>query len=291
MPLPIENVTRVLNHQPVEALPRGELFLGRDFLDDFCSLYRGLYLKQLAIAAQRLGISVIGVELDPEKSPSPGDERDYRDLESTFGVGCLNGPIANLIARQGFVKAMVSTKKSPSLFSGIATTLLKVTERMARLAKGYGFQALAITDDIAGNQGLFFSLTYFENEVWPVYKAMAEIIKGSGLFVFFHSDGDIRKIIDLLIQAGVDCLHPIDTLAGLNPYDLKREFGERVSFMGSIDLMSWSPERVRQEVRLAEMEFQKGGLILGSTCGLSLETIHENFKNLYPHWDYSGVLI
>jgi len=31
--------------------------------------------------------------------------------------------------------------------------------------------------------------------------------------------GDIRKIIALLIQAGVDCLHPVDTQAGQDLYE------------------------------------------------------------------------
>ncbi|MBA4392728.1 MAG: hypothetical protein C0407_04155, partial [Desulfobacca sp.] len=100
---------------------------------------------------------------------------------------------------------------------------------------------------------------------------------------------DIRKIIPLLIEAGIDCIHPVDSQSGQDLYQLQEEFGQRVCFMGHIDPVTWNSERVQREIDLAEIEFNTGGLILGSTCGLSMETFNEKFKNLYPHWDYSGV--
>ncbi|MBA4395282.1 MAG: hypothetical protein C0407_17160, partial [Desulfobacca sp.] len=146
MPPYIENVTKALQHQPVETLPRGELFLNKNFLDRFWGHYRGEPLKQLDAAAQRLGLSVIGIDLNPEKFFFCDDQRRVQALETYFRVGYFNGPISGLIAQQGFLKAMSSTKKNPSLFSGIATTLLNYTETMAREAKGHNFQALAIAD-------------------------------------------------------------------------------------------------------------------------------------------------
>jgi uroporphyrinogen-III decarboxylase len=141
---------------------------------------------------------------------------------------------------------------------------------------------MAITDDIAGNKGLLFSYDYFLDTVYPVYKEISRVIKGNDLFTFFHSDGDTRKVINSLIETGYDCLHPIDTLAGLNLYEFKKEFGERVSFMGHIDTVTWSKERIKKESSRAENEFKTGGLMLGSTCGLSMETMNEKLGLLYP---------
>jgi len=284
VPLHIETVSQALNHQPAAFVPRGELFLSDNFLDHFFNPYQGQYVKQLKEAAEGLGLSVLGVELDGEKTQPFLHEGAYRDLEPYFTVGCLNGPMAGLIARQGFLKAMGTTVKNPASLAEIAQELLADLEKIARAARANGFQAMAITDDLAGNQGLYFSFDYFRETLWPVYKAMAAIIKGQELFVFFHSDGDIRKIIDLLIEAGVDCIHPVDTQAGQDLYPLKKEFGQRICFMGHIDPLCWSRERIQNEISLAETEFKNGGLILGSTCGLSMETINEKLKDLYPHW-------
>jgi len=87
-----------------------------------------------------------------------------------------------------------------------------------------------------------------------------------------------------LIRAGYDCIHPVDTQAGLNLYALNKEFGESISFMGHIDIITWRKEQIDKEISLAENEFEKGGLILGSTCGISMETVNDKLGILYPQW-------
>ena len=288
MSLHIDTVINALNHNKVDFLPRGELFIGRDFPDHFFSTHRGQYVKQLETAAQSLGLSVIGVELNTEWSRSLLSEMRYKELGQYFIVGCMNGPVSSLIENHGFFNAMLSMKNNPSLFSDIATKLLRDTEKKARSAHVNGFRAIAIADDIAGNKGLLFSFHYFADVVLPVYKQIAEIIKENGLFTFFHSDGDIRKVIELLIEAGYDCIHPVDTQAGLNLYELKEQFGERLSFMGHVDIMAWKEEQIIQEIDLAEHSFKKGGLILGSTCGISKETVSDKLRVLYPQWEQRG---
>jgi uroporphyrinogen decarboxylase len=283
--LPIETITNVLNHRPSNNLPRGELFINRDFLDRYFYEDEGEYTKQLERAARCLDLSLIGVSLDAEWPGSFPSGMRGEDLQQYFIVGCMNGPISRLIEKHGFLDAMRSIRNDPSLFSNIARNLIKDIETHATLAHTNGFSAIAITDDIAGNQGLFFSYDYFRETVFPVYKEISTIIKGNDLFAFFHSDGDTRKMIHSLIDAGYDCLHPIDTLAGLNLYELKNGFGERVSFMGHIDPITWNEEQISQEINRAENEFRKGGLILGSTCGLSMETASDKLGILYPKWE------
>lgn len=282
MSLHVETVIHTLNRNPVGFLPKGELFIGRDFLDHYFYEDKGKYTKQLERAAQCLDLSLIGVWLDTEWYDSLLSEMRCQDLQQYFTVGCINGPISKLIGKYGFFDAMVSVRNDASLFSGIVTNLLKDIENRAQLAHANGFKAIAITDDIAGNKGLLFSFNYFADVVLPVYREIAQIIKKNNLFAFFHSDGDTRKIINPLIEAGYDCLHPIDTLAGLNLYELKKEFGERVCFMGHIDMVTWSKEHIKNEISLAEDKFKTGGLILGSSSGLSMKTLNDSLCILYP---------
>lgn len=91
----------------------------------------------------------------------------------------------------------------------------------------------------------------------------------------------------LLIETGYDCIHPVDTQGGPDLYELREGFGEKVSFMGHIDLMSWGKERICSEVGLAENEFRNGGLILGSTGGISMDLADDALRTLYP-WDKRG---
>ena len=285
MSLHTEAVANVLNHRQIEILPRGELFINKDFLDHFFSKYKGQYIEQLKTAAQCLRLSVVGVELDTEWSRHLLVKEGYRKLDEYFTVGCVNGPIARFIETEGFFNAMLKIKNNPSLVSGVEAQLLGEIKEKIRLTYANGFRAIAIADDIAGNKGLLFPISFFMDMVLPIYKEIAAIIKENGLFAFFHSDGETRRVIDPLIRAGYDCIHPVDSQAGLNLYDLKKEFKERISFMGHIDMITWSKEKIDREITLAENEFKKGGLILGSTSGISMKTVNDRLGALYPRWE------
>jgi hypothetical protein len=285
--LHVDAVIHTLHRNQPGFLPRGELFIDKSFLDHFFGEDEGDDVGRMERAARSLGLSLIGIDLGAEGSDSLLSERSFRRLESYFTVGCLNGPVSALIEGHGFFAAMASLKRTPSLFSRTGADLLKEVERKARLARANGMRAVAVTDDIAGNKGLLFSPDCFVDLVWPVYKGIAEIIKGEGLSAFFHSDGDMRKVIELLIRAGYDCIHPVDGQAGVNLYEMTREFGERIAFMGHIDIMAWSEEQIRREVNLAEDSFKNGGLILGSTCGISMKTLdtrNNRLGALHPRW-------
>ncbi|HMK64726.1 MAG TPA: hypothetical protein VK564_02960, partial [Thermodesulfobacteriota bacterium] len=169
MPRSPEAIIRALKHQPSKVLPRGELFLYQDFLDSYFGCYQGNYLKQLAAAGGRLGLSLIGVELNNKGLPELFHKKNFQDLASFYAVGCLNGPVSGLIEAVGFLKAMLSTKNNPSLFSEIAAAWLDEAKKKTKEAKAGGLRAIAIADDLAGNQGLFFSPVYFQEKIWPIY--------------------------------------------------------------------------------------------------------------------------
>jgi uroporphyrinogen decarboxylase len=281
---PIDTISRVLNHNPVDLIPKGELFIHKSFLDHYFGKFKGEYVLQLQATVESLGLSLIGVDLSPQGSQSLLGDRLYKKLEEYFLVGCLDGPVSSLIETHGFFNVFLSLKKTPSLFSDTAAALLKEVEKKIKEARNNGFSAIAVTDDIAGNKGLLFSTGDFMELVWPTYKQMAHIIKGSGFYAFFHSDGNITEIIPNLIEAGYDCIHPVDTQAGMNLFDLKKKFGREMTFMGHIDLLAWNENRISEEIHQAEKKNKNGGLIFGSSGGLSLETAETKLGLLYPPW-------
>ena len=59
--------------------------------------------------------------------------------------------------------------------------------------------------------------------------------EGRGLPIVYHSDGDIRKVIPLLIDAGVRCIQPLESKANMDLLELKREYGDRLVLMGGVD--------------------------------------------------------
>jgi uroporphyrinogen decarboxylase len=280
----VETVINALSHRHVEFLPRGELFIGSDFLDHYFPGHKGELTKQLQQTAQSLGLSLVGVELNSEKSRPLLSNNAYKELQEYFIAGYVNGPISRLIEKYGFKKAMLSTRNDPSLFFDISTELTKDMENIVRLARANGFNAIVLADDIAGKNGLLFSLPYFTDVVLPVYSRITAIIKAAGLYAFIHSDGNMRKVIDLIAEAGYDCIHPVDAQAGVDLSALEKEFGDKITFMGHIDMLGWDETRISNEIQLAEKKSTNGGLILGSTGGISMAIPEDNISLLYPSW-------
>lgn len=283
--LPVDQVIRTLRHEPVKPLPRGELFVSRNLLDRLFPDEHGDLPRQLERILRELGLSLVGVDLEREEARSLLSRRGLQGLEGYFLVGTLNGPLARLIEKEGFFKGMIEIVQRGPSFSEVSARFLDALKEAVRQVSSNPIRAICIADDIAGSQGLFFSSKDFNASLRPVYRKAVEIVKASGRFVFFHSDGDIRKIIDPLIEDGFDCLHPVDAQAGQDLYEWKKAFGDRLCFMGHIDIVAWSEERIEEEVDRAENSFAGGGLILGSSCGLSIDTVSDRLGALYPRWE------
>jgi len=99
--------------------------------------------------------------------------------------------------------------------------------------------------------------------------------------VAYHTDGNVYKIIPELIEIGLDILNPIQP-ASMDPAKLKEDFGDRLCFWGSMDeqytLPMGSPAQVEAEViKRIETLGKNGGLILGPTHHVQLDTPMENF--------------
>lgn len=99
--------------------------------------------------------------------------------------------------------------------------------------------------------------------------------------VAYHSDGNISRIIPELIEIGLDVLNPIQP-ASINPVEVKKSYGDKLCFWGSIDEQSTlpfgSPANVQAEVleRLRTIG-EDGGLILAPTHHVQLDTPLDNF--------------
>ncbi|MBC8504603.1 MAG: hypothetical protein ISR58_18505 [Anaerolineales bacterium] len=102
-------------------------------------------------------------------------------------------------------------------------------------AKGLQPDALWLYGDIAYNHGMMFSPKHYQELLLPFHARLCELANRHGSQVIYHTDGNITKGIPLLIEAGIDCLHPLEVKAGMDVRRLKQDFGDQLAFMGNID--------------------------------------------------------
>jgi hypothetical protein len=108
-----------------------------------------------------------------------------------------------------------------------------------------------------------------------------------GLPVIKHSDGDIRPVLDMILDAGIDCLDPIDPMGGLDMGEFKRKYGHRVALKGNVNCaqtLTFGTERQVVEETLAVIRAagEGGGLIVSSS-----NSIHSSVKpgNYLAMWN------
>lgn len=125
-----------------------------------------------------------------------------------------------------------------------------------------------IYDDMAYNVGPMFSPRTFERVLLPCYQRMIHAYKTAGApYVFLHSDGNIRPLLEMLAEAGIDGIHPVERRAGMVPRAIRRQFPHLI-LAGGMDnsrtLIEGPPARIEAEAReLLEMGVD-GGLIIGA---------------------------
>jgi len=95
-----------------------------------------------------------------------------------------------------------------------------------------------IYEDYGYKNGLFCSPATMAELVMPFEKALVSFLKDYGIQVLLHTCGDVRKAVPLIIDAGFDCLQPMEAKAGCNVIELARTYGNRISYMGNIDVVA-----------------------------------------------------
>jgi uroporphyrinogen decarboxylase len=71
-----------------------------------------------------------------------------------------------------------------------------------------------------------------------------------GVLVFYHSDGSFKPVIPDLIEIGVDILNPVQP-ESMDIAELKRSYGDRLSFWGGIGVQTTLPFGTPDDVKSA----------------------------------------
>jgi uroporphyrinogen decarboxylase len=186
-------------------------------------------------------------------------------------------------ALRGYEQLLMDFVVNPDLAEHVLNIPYQYHLAAARHLVEMGVDMVWLGDDVGMQTGMLISPRVWRKFFKPKMAAFIAALKAINpqVKVAYHSDGNINAIIPDLIEVGLDVLNPIQP-ACMDPAELKRRYGEHLCFWGSLDeqatLPFGTPEQVRAEVltRLATLG-QRGGLILGPTHHVQLDTPLENF--------------
>jgi uroporphyrinogen decarboxylase len=174
------------------------------------------------------------------------------------------------------------------LFDRLTEIAIRLIETGLK-ASGQYLQILRLAgDDMGSQRGMLFSPAMFRRMIKPHFARLYSQAKS--LFQDYnpqgklmgHTDGDVYPIIPDYIEMGLDVLNPVQPyVAEMEHERLKREFGDRLSFHGGIDLQQVLPFGTPEEVKLEAINMMRklgpcGGYILAPTHYLLPDVPPEN---------------
>ena len=204
--------------------------------------------------------------------------------KKTALFGHVTGPYGLLWHTRGPEQSFYDIAEDPNFVRELVEKLTNgmIEIGIQQLERSKELLGIWIADDIAYNKGLMFSPDTYYKLFFPFLKKMCESFKKKGAKVVYHSDGDIRQAIDILIDAGIDAINPLEVRTGMDVMELKEKYGDKLSFIGNIDntgtLRIGTKAEIKKEVNRKMKAAKGGGYIIGSSHSIGSDIPVENYE-------------
>jgi len=98
----------------------------------------------------------------------------------------------------------------------------------------------------------FISLDMYREFIQAGHRKPIAICAAKGLPVIMHSCGYVEPLVPGMMESGVDCLQVIEVKAGMDLLRLHADYGDRLSFIGGMDVrVLYTNDRAAIERELA----------------------------------------
>jgi len=218
------------------------------------------------------------------------DEVYYRDVDGIrpflpdgMKLVVNQGPLFSGIWRlMGLETFSVACVENPSLVKAVAEKMGELCVDIARnLLQREWVGAYWLGDDMAYTTGLMVSPDFLRTYVFPYYQRIGQLARQYRKPFLLHSDGKLTQVFEDILQCGVTAIHPNEPTS-VNLVDLKRQYGERLSFLGGMDvdlLGRGTVAEIKLAVRrLIETVAPGGGFALGSGNSVPKYVPVENYR-------------
>jgi len=163
---------------------------------------------------------------------------------------------------------------------------LRYIERILDAAQGR-IDLVYCGDDFGSQRGPLISPAAFDRLFAARKRQLFDLAHAYGAKITHHCCGSSRALIPRFIDCGMDALQTIQSsAAGMDPYQLKRDFAGRIALHGAVNVQGWlqraAPPEIEAETdRLMDEVGRGGGFIIGPCHNLQPDIPLENVLTLY----------
>lgn len=179
----------------------------------------------------------------------------------TYGAAMGYDLLQSYLKTEELLIAMVTEPKwVREMIATNARLLIDMADMMIK--KGLEFDGAFLCNDMGYRNASLFSPHTYREVLLETDRMMCDYFHRYNMPVFLHSCGNVKELIPHLIEAGFDCLQPLEVKAGMDLVELKKKFGDRLSFMGGIDVRKMAlddPIPIEEEIRTKFEVAKKGG--------------------------------
>ncbi len=136
-------------------------------------------------------------------------------------------------------------------------------------------------EDMGYKQHPFMSPRMYREIIQPGHQRTIQWAKSKGCPVIMHSCGYVEPLVPGMLEAGIDCLQVIEVKAGMDLIRLYQTFGDRLSFMGGMDVrVLYNNDKreidreLEQKVPIVKKNF---GYVLHSDHSIPSNVTHETY--------------
>ena len=188
---------------------------------------------------------------------------------------------------QGYIRSdqlLMTMATDPDWIKDMVMTLAKLHLDMVKMMmeKGMEFDGAFVFNDMGYRNALLFSPETYRRTQKEADEMVFSFCHEHGMPVILHSCGRVEELIPDLIEIGLDCLQPLEVKAGMDLIELKKKYGDRLSFMGGIDVRLMKDERAIEEEIKTKFAVAKegGGYIYHSDHSVPKDVSFEDYKRV-----------
>jgi uroporphyrinogen decarboxylase len=225
--------------------------------------------------------------MGPDRIDFAGLKANYatwREMGAWIHAGLFFGfdvTHARIFGTERFLTLMAD---DPELVRDVYETELDCSLQLMQMIwdEGYTFDSIFWCDDMGYRNGTFFSVPMYRELLKPVQARAIRWAHEKGIVAHLHSCGNINAFVPELLDIGLDALNPLEVKAGMDPAQLKRDFGDRLVLHGGLNAMLWDDiDRIEAEIRrLLPVLKESGGYIFQEDHSIPDSVSLENYRRI-----------
>jgi hypothetical protein len=206
----------------------------------------------------------------PNRYPKQWEETIaiWRDPNRTYPLALNGGSLyGRLRDWMGVEDLSMVVYDDPAWFEEMVTTVADcvIGTLQRAIETGGQFDGCSMWEDMCYNQGPLLGPKQFKQYLVPQYKRITSLLHKFGVdTIWVDCDGKIDQLIPLWLEAGVNCMFPIEVGTwGADPVKYREQYGKDLLIMGGFDkhiLQTGKREIEREVLRLAPL-VEQGGFI------------------------------